>query len=244
MMTSKIDPHILRSGNRHILYDGGLIAKPSDSLFDPGQLAANGQLMGQALGRGEAYFFRLEGKEMVLRHYRRGGFMAKFLKDQYVGLNPEATRAWREWRLLVNLYEKGLPVPRPVAASVCINLGVYRADLITERIPATHTLADRLKKAPLSGDIWQKIGLCIKRFHNEDVYHADLNANNILLDKEEMVFLIDFDRGCFRAPGPWKNANLLRLERSLKKIAAQSPVFHFNEVGWQGLIKGYEESAA
>ncbi|BCA80103.1 3-deoxy-D-manno-octulosonic acid kinase [Desulfuromonas sp. AOP6] len=242
IMTSELDPRIVRSGNRHILYDAARIAKPSDDIFDPEKLAAGGFLVGKALGRGEAYFLRYQGQDWVLRHYRRGGLVAKLFHDHYLGWHPGRSRAWREWRLLAVLYAQGLPVPRPVAASVVSGFGVYRADLITERLADTSTLADRLKKAPQPEAVWLAVGRCIRRFHDANVFHADLNANNILLDGQGQVYLIDFDQGCFRKPGSWKQHNVARLLRSLKKIQDRHPNFHFSHEDWLVLLQGYEDA--
>lgn len=241
IMASEFDPSIVRIGNRNILYDAAQIAKPSDDIFDPHKLAAAGFLVGKALGRGEAYFFQHEGSEWVLRHYRRGGLVAKFFSDHYLGMNPDHSRSWREWRLLAALYAQGLPVPRPVAASVTPRFGVYRADLITERLADTRTLTDLLKKAPQPEAVWLFVGRCIRRFHEANVFHADLNANNILLDGQGRVYLIDFDRGFFRRPGPWKESNLARLLRSLKKNQNRLPGFHFNNGDWPLLLQGYRD---
>jgi 3-deoxy-D-manno-octulosonic acid kinase len=69
--------------------------------------------------------------------------------------------------------------------------------------------------------VWSRIGDTLGRFHREGVFHADLNAHNVLLDADEAVWLIDFDRGALRASGTeWKRANLSRLFRSLQKIGA------------------------
>jgi 3-deoxy-D-manno-octulosonic acid kinase len=52
------------------------------------------------------------------------------------------------------------------------------------------------------------------------VQHADLNANNIMLDGRGGAWLLDFDRGRLRKPGPWREKTLARLGRSLAKIAS------------------------
>ena len=243
IMTSELDPRIFRNRNLHILYDAALIAKPSGDIFDPAKHSAGGFLVGKALGRGEAYFLRYDSQDWVLRHYRRGGLVAKFFHDHYLGVKPEDSRSWREWRLLAALYAQGLPVPRPVAASVVAGFGVYRADLITKRLTETCTLANLLKTARQSEAVWFAVGRCIRRFHDVNVFHADLNANNILVDGQGQVFLIDFDRGGIRNPGSWKEGNLARLLRSLKKIEGRHPGFHFYNEDWPLLLQGYREAS-
>ena len=208
-------------------------------LFDPEALAKQGLITGRAAGRGEAWFFSYQGHDLVLRHFRRGGLIGKFLDDQYLGWNPESSRSWREWRLLHRLYDLGLPVPRPVAADVQLGRGFYRADLITCRIPGAATLADRLASEPLAPEVWMRIGMTIALFHRQGVHHADLNASNILLSGEGKIFLIDFDRGVMRPPGGWKRGNLDRLLRSLRKFGKRTRPFHFSEPDWATLLSGY-----
>ena len=73
---------------------------------------------------------------------------------------------------------------------------------------------------------WVSIGRCIRRFHDLGVCHADLNAHNVLLG-EETVHLVDFDRCRLRADGLWRDGNLVRLRRSLEKIAYGLPAERF-----------------
>ncbi len=137
--------------------------------------------------------------------------------------------------------ELELPVPAPVAAS-CVRHGMfYRADLITLQLDNVVTLADYLLESECNESGWAAVGSCIRRFHDASVYHADLNARNILLDAESnRVYLIDFDKGAMRYLGDsWKASNLARLHRSLKKFKTLNKVFHFNQHDWDALLHGY-----
>lgn len=240
-MTSGILPRTEKLENRHILYDAALIAKPSADIFDVDYLAASGALVGRTTGRGDAVFFRMGEQEWVLRHFLRGGLVGKIFHDHYLGVRLEGTRAWTEWSLLAELFEKGLPVPRPVAASVQRRWGFYSADLVTVRIPGARPLADCLGEAPVTEDLWRRIGACIARFHRHGVYHADLNAKNIMLDGQGQVYLLDFDRGCIRSPGRWAEGNLSRLKRSLEKFKSQQEAFCYGKADWEALLGGYRQ---
>src|SRR6185503_20837625 len=104
--------------------------------------------------------------------------------------------------------KEGLPVPQPVAAQVR-RAGplLYRCDLITRRIPGARSLAE-LVAGPAS---WEEAGRCVRRFHAAGVWHADLNAHNLLFDGDGRAHLIDFDRGERRvAAAGWQQANLAR----------------------------------
>ena len=87
---------------------------------------------------------------------------------------------------------------------------------------------------------WIAIGSVIRRFHEESIYHADLNANNIMLDEGGRCYLIDFDRCGFKKPKlKWKKENLLRLKRSLNKMLKNEEVLHFSDINWRSLLRGY-----
>lgn len=238
--SSEQNARILRIGQRHILYDAALIEHPDDALFSPRSPETR---LKTAEGRGEVIFYEHQGLKselkLVLKHYHRGGLVAKINNDRYLGLRLEYTRSFKEWRLLSKLQALGLPVPVPVAASVIRKGLFYRADLVTKEITSVTTLADLLLEKELDQQRWQAIGSCIQSFHQQDVYHADLNARNILVGDKD-IYLIDFDKGAIRYLGDsWKASNLTRLKRSLLKFEAKTADFHFTEESWKSLLAGY-----
>ncbi len=224
-----------------ILYDAAALAYPHAYFFEPTELAARGWLRGKAKGRGHAYFFRYRETDYVLRHYRRGGQMAG-LDDRYLWTGPNRSRAWREWRLLARLQELKLPAPRPVAARIVRQGCWYRGDLIIVRCCGL-SLAERLDEQGLSMSDWAEIGRVIRRFHDAGVWHADLNAHNVLLDNHGAVTLIDFDRARFRRPvRRWREGNLARLLRSLNKLKRLSSESHFFARDFELLRQGYNSA--
>ncbi len=178
---------------------------------------------------------------MVLRHYRRGGWMAPLLGDRYVRLGLAQSRAWREWRLLAQLSQQGLPVPQPLAAHVQTTGIFYRANILTRLIPHARPLSEWLSVQSFDSEIWQTIGQTIRRFHLAGACHADLNAHNILIDEANQVFIIDFDKGDIRsAQDTWQKANLQRLQRSLQKLRGLHDGFNFKDANWHVLMDGYQ----
>jgi 3-deoxy-D-manno-octulosonic-acid transferase len=198
-------------------------------------------------GRGSAGFLTHGAHGAVLRHYRRGGHLARLLGDVYFGCRPERSRAMREFALLQHLRLQGLPVPRPVGARVQ-RLGAcrHRADIIVERIPTAGSLGQRLLagQTPVPAH-WQALGAAIRQMHDAQVDHVDLNAHNLLLDAAGQAWLIDFDR-CRRRPGnAWKTRNLQRLQRSLRKLSARHPPCGPDaQAGWPWLLEGYRAGGA
>ena len=237
------DYKVQKLGQRWVLFNPAIIEIPTEENFSCKKLQQQGRVTGKADGRGETCFYKADHSVWALRHYLRGGLVARLLHDQYFGFRLKNTRAWKEWHLLNDMTRLGLPVPRPVAASVIKSGIFYRADLVTEYIDETNTLADRLQSEPLDKAIWKKIGDCIKQFHDKSVFHSDLNAKNILLDAEQKIYLIDFDQCGLRKGEDWKQENLSRLKRSLEKFKSKQTNFNFDEAAWESLIIGYNGEA-
>jgi len=190
------------------------------AVFDERALAARGALEGGAsAGRGNTFYFTLDGYPLVLRHYRRGGLVRHLSERRYVWTGLERTRAVAEFEMLRTLHADGLPVPRPFACAVNREGPLWRGSLVTHRLPG-ETLAERLTRGELPAERWEAIGQCIARFHRAGVWHADLNASNIMLDRAGAIFLIDFDRARRRSAVAtrWRAGNIRRLQRSLEKV--------------------------
>ncbi len=244
-MITDSQPLIERSNTCQLLYNPDLLKAPAAD-FLTAEIFQQAETYQQisAAGRGQAWFIEMGELSAVLRTYLRGGLVARINKRSYSALNVENSRSFKEWRLLQWMHDQGLPVPRPIAASMCrwpVSFSpFYRAHILVERIPQAQTLDHLLSQQALNQSIWQSIGQSIRRFHNAGVYHADLNASNILLDEAQSVYLIDFDKGEIRSNQKWKQANLQRLQRSLIKQQGIHPQYHFTEQSWSELLAGYE----
>ena len=226
-----------------MLYDASRAGNLTAEWFDPQYWGGRGALEGSAQGRGAAHFVRTEGgARYVLRHYRRGGLMARLSADRYTWKNEEATRPFAEWLLTYRLHRAGLPVPAPIGARYVRAGSTYSGDLITERLAVVGSLTQCLRTGALSVLTWISIGRCIRRFHDVGLCHADLNAHNVLLSEEE-VYLIDFDRAQLRQSGLWRDSNLVRLRRSLEKITWGLPAERFGESDWHALLDGYRQAS-
>jgi len=226
-----------------VAHDSTLVENLECDHFNIQHWIAQGQSPASAQGRGSTYFISVNHNHIALRHYQRGGLIRHFLFDQYLWLGLRDTRAWKEIHVLDFIIEKGLPAPQPVAIRILRQGAFYTADIMTLVIEQSSTLADQLRQSRLSQDQWRNIGWTIKRFHDAGVDHADLNANNILIDRENAVYLIDFDRARIRnRPGSWATSNLKRLHRSLNKLSLYESRFYYDENDWTACLTGYKQA--
>ena len=241
--TLMIKAQIQSTATGAILFDAGQMATAEERWFSQSATEdANQQVAG---GRGVVVYFEAPFGACVLRHYHRGGLMAQVNADRYLWTGRKRTRAFREFRLLAELHEQGLPVPAPVMARYVRNGGTYRADLITRRIPGVGTLAQRLAAQSLDAALGARTGRVLAGFHAIGLWHADLNAHNLLVDPAGKVWLIDFDRSRMRKPAMhWQQSNLDRLLRSFLKLKASRSMSSFEEVFWHPLLATYHRSLA
>jgi 3-deoxy-D-manno-octulosonic acid kinase len=237
-----IEAQVQSTATGAIVFDRALGVAPDEAWFDHAHWSALGKADAHSGGRGGVAFVDTPIGTCALRHYHRGGLAARVSADQYLWTGAARTRAFREFRLLAHLVGLGLPVSSPVAARYVHDGLRYRADLLTRRIEGAQTLADRLAQASLGPVLAQRVGRTIARLHAANVWHADLNAHNILIDSNDAVWLIDFDRGRLRKPKlAWQQANLARLRRSLDKLGAKR-LEGFDAQFWHPLLAAYHDA--
>ena len=230
-----------KTANGAILYDRSIINQISDERF-----SANGWLHAEIItgklnsaGRGSTMFVGNVPRQFVLRHFMRGGLVSKVNRDKYLWMGEDNVRSFAEWRLLAKMAEHDLRVPRPAAARYVRMGPFYTADIITVRIPEVRPLSDFVIEGPQTPDFWTGLGASIQGFHAVGVYHADMNAYNLMIDKDGELWMLDFDRGELRQPGPWQQKTLSRLHRSLEKVRTLDPRAHFRPAQWEALLEGY-----
>ena len=224
-----------------ILYDKAIINQISDERFTPQGWLHSEILTGElrSAGRGNTLYVGNVPRQFVLRHYMRGGFVSKFLRDSYVFSGADKTRSFLEWRLLDKLSSNNLRVPRPAAARYCRRGTFYTADIITVRIPEVMSLSQYIAHKDPDEEFWHSIGAAIYEFHEAGVYHADMNAYNLQIDDDGLLWMLDFDKGALKSPGRWQQQTLNRLHRSLHKIVDLEPRLNYRESNWDQLLEGY-----
>ncbi len=253
---------IALSKNRRLLSSSQIIwnqqflghASEPERWFDIGYWQQKKAVISQASGRGTTWFLRhTEGMEaetvLVWRHYFRGGLVGRILRDRFISGSADKSRSMQEFNLLERMRAWHLPVPRALAAKVKTQIAVQRCDLIMERVPDANDWVALLRQAPFPSAVWQAAGLTIANLHAHGVNHTDLNAHNLLLDGEQQIWIIDFDKCAAQlislSDDGWEQRNLQRLKRSLDKeqrIAKQQGIaWHAQESDWQILLVAYRE---
>jgi 3-deoxy-D-manno-octulosonic acid kinase len=223
-----------------MLYDASKAGNAEASWFDPIWWAGRGAVHESQEGRGSTMFIDADGRKLALRHYRRGGFIARVSGNRYLWQGGSRTRSFSEWHLLYLMRHAALPVPTPIAA--CYRRTgryTYTAAILTELIPNVTSLAARLADGPVPFMMWVEMGRALRHFHGEGVFHAALNAHHVLMNDGPEVWLVDFDRGALRKPGLWCDSNLVRLRRSIDKITDALPRDRFSDADWASLLSGY-----
>lgn len=222
-------------------FDPAFFPQFEPGYFEPAFWQQQGLVTGHSSGRNTVWFIQHQGKQMVLRHYYRGGLVGKLNKDIFWPEPLLLSRAMAEFRLLCQMWRWGLPVPRPCAAHYQRRNFGYSADILIERIDGAIDLAQLLLQQALTSEQWQQVGGMIARFHRHGVFHSDLNCHNILLAADGQFWLIDFDKCDVRPSGSWQQQNLERLLRSLEKERRLHGGFQWQPEQWQALLQGYQQ---
>jgi 3-deoxy-D-manno-octulosonic acid kinase len=178
-------------------------------------------------GRGAAYGVGSGDQEWVVRHFRRGGLMARLLGDRY--LRAGTPRPLSELRASAAARERGVATPEVVAVVVHRAGPFYRADIATRLVPGGIDLADMLL-GPARPDAAGREAACgaaaelLLQAFDAGVQHADLNLRNILVQARQegpRAYLLDLDRAVVHgrpATRGERRRMLQRLQRSRRKL--------------------------
>lgn len=184
----------------------------------------------------------------VVRHYFRGGALARHLGDRYLAVG--SPRPVQEARAAAEARRRKIPTPSVVAGAVYPGGLFYRADLVSEEIPDAADLAvvlferDPPPVAPEAALV--AAGTLVRSLEHAGVFHPDLNAKNIVLQPWRdgaRAHLVDLDRCCPRVVGVAGPTHPMRrrLERSLRKFERRVGRA-LPSAAWAALRRGFEGS--
>lgn len=179
-------------------------------------------------GRVPAYSVLLPGQDrrVVVRHSHHGGLLGKLQGDLFF----PPTRA--PYELLVSHLLAGLGVRTPLVVAIAVypvRRVLRRSDVVSLELPGKD-LGKALRDAP-DADVrrsWlNSIAALIRSLTSIGAWHPDLNVGNVLLVENGPsawdAYVLDIDRLQFSPPSDptVRDANLDRLERSIRKLRAR-----------------------
>ncbi len=172
-------------------------------------------------GRGLAVSFPVPGVEgrLVVRHYQHGGWF-RFLTGDLFWTSPP--RPFLELEASAEARRVGVATPEVLAAVVrWVTPVLYRGDLITREVVNARDLLEFFTSERSGGTRrWALAMLAdsIRKMHECQLYHNDLNVRNLLLT-EAGGHLLDLDGARFHEILGSRRIkqNLLRLARSMRK---------------------------
>jgi 3-deoxy-D-manno-octulosonic-acid transferase len=239
-MRKKTTNPVFRSGEHFIQVNPDFFSTIEPQQFTAAYWRDRGMITGEAGGRNKVYFIHDGSRAMLLRHYYRGGLIAKISLDHFIYIGLSRVRSIREFQMLQQMCDKGLPVPRPCAAAVLKKGLFFQCDILVETLPESRDLAHILGSGEsLTAHQWNTIGATIALFHLHEVHHRDLNCHNILLDAQDKCWLVDFDRCSWRKNPIWQKKSLARLHRSFVKELKRINGFNWKPQDWDDLMAGY-----
>lgn len=176
--------------------------------------------------------------EVVVKQFTRGGLISMLIKSWYFKWGKN--RAKVEFDLLRAALDLGISVPEPICFVVEGDF-IYRAWLITKRISDHHNLADISLNNPdrarkLMKEVSQQVDILIQN----KILHIDFHPGNVLVDAEDNIYLIDFDKAHFHygTKREVRDKYLTRWRRAV--IKHQLPEV-LSEYMCSGLRKHFEE---
>ena len=210
----------------------------SPVLFTSEYYQSQAQRVG-AGGRNAAWFIPTPVGPAVLRQYRRGGLVGRFNRSKYFFKSPEQTRAFQEFAIINYLHGAGLTVPKALAAFYQRQGLFCEMALITSLVGDTVPLAticqqfiDKVIDQKTVEDYARITAQRVRQMHDLGVWHADLNAYNILCTQASIeAYIIDFDKAQkLTLSDTLRQKNLNRLQRSLLKVCGQQSIVFMEQI--------------
>lgn len=176
-------------------------------------------------GRGPVYGAPLpDGPRVVIRHARRGGLLAPLLRDLYVPPTP----APAELVIAYVLGRAGVPVPPVLGYSTQRVAGILRrVDVMSVEWDGIDLRAALGQSTAVErSSLVRAVAALIAHLTHVGAWHQDLNVRNILIvptqEGSVTAAVLDVDRVRFSPPSDpnVRDANIARLQRSMRKLAA------------------------
>ena len=184
-------------------------------------------------GRGHVWRVQTDTQgAVIIRYYRRGGFVRHFLSDVYWDQPP---RPLAEVVYTEMARQRGVPTIEVLGARVSwINRRFYRGVFVSREQEGFRNLWEWLQTRPTGPtrvSTLTTVARTIRTMHEAGIMHADLNLTNILVQVEgatPQACVLDFDRARLfpsAVPRAYRERTLARLQRSLRKLNPDGSLF-------------------
>lgn len=154
---------------------------------------------------------------IVVKYYRRGGLVRYIVKQRY--LKCRKTRSQKEYELLQKVRSFGISAPEPIAFAYRGRL-FYQAWLVTREIKQHQTLAElSLSNKKRTGFVMKNVIEQVSILIKNSILHVDLHPGNVIVDNQDRVYILDFDKGDIFSGNinKLKSRYLSRWNRAIKK---------------------------
>jgi serine/threonine protein kinase len=154
---------------------------------------------------------------IVIKQYSRGGFISCFNKDKY--FYSKKSRSELEFNALIRAEKAGVNVPEPIAYISRGSL-FYNAWLITRKIEGSANYVELcLNQKETAISLLPAICEDINKLIASSIHHVDLHPGNIIIDKNNKPFILDFDKACYFAKDKsrLKDKYVKRWQRAIRK---------------------------
>ncbi len=170
-------------------------------------------------GRGTIKFTILDGLGPVaIKKYLRGGIFGKIIKKYYLHVGNKL-RPQIEYEALLIARKCGIKAPCPYAFVIQGKV-LYQAWLIMEKIEHQDNLASiSINNPELAQELMTEVCRIITSLVDNMIFHPDLHPGNFLMNTNQELFLIDFDKAAIFSGPPSKlqEIYLLRWRRAVIK---------------------------
>ncbi len=131
---------------------------------------------------------------VLVKHYYRGGVLRHINRRSYLKIGK--IRSTAEFEILTLVRTIGVNAPEPVAFAYRTKLSVfYHAWLAAREIPGARSLAEISKtESERARTVLPSLEKQINILRDYGVLHVDLHPGNVLVDDENQVYIIDFDK--------------------------------------------------
>ena len=119
--------------------------------------------------------------------------------------------------MLKRMHELELPVPRPVSIKLSISGFYYNGKIITEEVLNAVNLKKIIISKKINNQMISNIISVLRNLIQNNIFHSDLNINNILIDESLSIYIIDFDNSFFTKRKKLLIKPLDRLIKSIRK---------------------------